>query len=183
MSSFKESLCLKIIAVHIYLLFIWKTIRPILKLINLTQCETAWRGGERQFLLSIHFSAGNRWSALFFLSMVAFAVFVFSIFVIAVFIFLIASWYFNRQEWHPAAIAGTITAVFLTIWYTGLLESGRVFIISLKQNCLFHWKLAMACWLLTCLCSDPSLLTLLATLGLFFTLADFIGPKVCLPIA
>lgn len=48
-----------------------------------------------------------------------------------------------KQEWHPAAIAGTITAVFLTIWYT-----------------------------------DPSLLTLLATIGLFLTLADFIGPKI-----
>jgi len=26
-----------------------------------------------------------------------------------------------KQEWHPAAIAGTITAVFLTVWYTGLM--------------------------------------------------------------
>ena len=52
-----------------------------------------------------------------------------------------------KQEWHPAAIAGTITAVFLTIWYT-----------------------------------DPSLLTLLATIGLFLTLADFIGPKVWIPL-
>ena len=28
---------------------------------------------------------------------------------------LMSAW----QEWHPAAIAGTITAVFLTVWYTG----------------------------------------------------------------
>ena len=33
-----------------------------------------------------------------------------------------------------------------------------------------------------CVCSDPSLLTLLATIGLFLTLADFIGPKVWLPL-
>ena len=37
---------------------------------------------------------------------------------------VLASFSFNPdffpQEWHPAAIAGTITAVFLTIWYTGL---------------------------------------------------------------
>ena len=30
---------------------------------------------------------------------------------------LMSAW----QEWHPAAIAGTITAVFLTVWYTGLM--------------------------------------------------------------
>ena len=70
---------------------------------------------------------------------------------------------FSPQEWHPAAIAGTITAVFLTIWYTGLC----------------HWTNINSLWPFVPLCSsDPSLLTLLATIGLLLTLADFIGPKV-----
>jgi len=48
-----------------------------------------------------------------------------------------------QQEWHPAAIAGSLTAAFLTVWYL-----------------------------------DPTLVTLLAILGLLATLADYLGPKV-----
>ena len=69
---------------------------------------------------------------------------------------LMSAW----QEWHPAAIAGTITAVFLTVWYTGLVSK------EVNNTCM------------TVPCPDPSLLTLLATIGLILTLADFIGPKV-----
>ena len=79
---------------------------------------------------------------------------------------VLASFSFNPdfpQEWHPAAIAGTITAVFLTIWYTGLCRWTNINSLS---------PFVPLC------SSDPSLLTLLATIGLLLTLADFIGPKV-----
>jgi len=48
-----------------------------------------------------------------------------------------------EQEWHPAATAGSLTVVFLTVWYM-----------------------------------DPSLVTLLAIIGLILTLADYLGPKI-----
>jgi len=47
-----------------------------------------------------------------------------------------------QQEWHPAAIAGTITATFLLTWYL-----------------------------------DPSLVTLVAVVGLVVALADYLGPR------
>jgi len=47
------------------------------------------------------------------------------------------------KEWFPAVTAGSLTVMFLTVWY-----------------------------------SEPSLLPLLSLLGLFLTLADYLGPRV-----
>ena len=86
------------------------------------QCVTAWRAGEKQSLLSMPSLDGNRCSPLFRLILTF------------------------PQEWHPAAIAGTITAVFLTIWYTGLCRWTKSTAFDLLCHFAHQIQVFWRCW-------------------------------------